>query len=725
MKRLLRFSKGCASLCGAALMVCTVPVKSQAADVQKRPGTSGFKGLESKVAALIREFPRALAFRPPESTEDGKRYRYVEAAKPLFERFNLPTEGLYEAMRSYVLGRLLKKDLTGTELARFYFMIQRYNEVVDVALIAGEEAHHAKPRISANVAAALELAGYAALEQQKYVDAKQYFTVASLETDSETDLGAWTQIQTALAFTHFLLADYPAQLKTLREVMERHRLALGPGHLETLRYHNELAAALYDQRQDAAAEAEYRKILQRLEEKEDANSAALISVRKNLASVLESLKRYTEAEALLRIVLESQRSTLGKTHEDVMRTRFRLVDIVVEGKKFSDAEEEIRSLLEFTRLYLGPDHYHCLVSRRKLASLYYSTGRFTEAATQFQVLHEEEQKVLGVNDRESWTTYNDLGVCYNELNQPDKAEAVFKKVLEWRLKNLPPDDLDTLGTRNNLGIAYDKQKKLQLAKEQYLIAYEARKRLLGPNHDRTLAVLNNLTVLEGKEKDPEVVLQQYRDILQNLLKIHGPEGTETLTARFNIALRLESLLRYEEAEKEYRIIYDIWLRMRGKTHPETMTAFRSLGANLLRQNRAVEAEAMLREGLPNVRENLEPDHEDLILYLYFYAHALSSTNKVEEAIALLSKTLETLIKSKGESFPLVTDFKTQLNYCRQLQQAQVAVKLEKDKMIGGISAAAVLQRPPSSGGSLPINLPLNLPTVPVAPPPKGVPPTKP
>ncbi|GAA5140063.1 hypothetical protein GCM10023213_21930 [Prosthecobacter algae] len=706
-------------------MVSTVPVKSQAADVQKRPGNSAFKGLESKVAALIREFPRALAFRPPESTEDGQRYRYVEAAKPLFERFNLPTEGLYEAMRSYVLGRLLKKDLTGTELARFYFMIQRYSEVVDVALIAGEEAHHAKPRISANVAAALELAGYAALEQQKYVDAKQYFTVASLETDSETDLGAWTQIQTALAYTHFLLADYPAQLKTLREVMERYRLTLGPGHLETLRYHNELAAALYDQRQDAAAEAEYRKMLQSLEEKEDANSAALISVRKNLASVLESSKRCDEAEALLRQVLESQRSTLGKTHEDVMRTRFRLVDIVVEGKKFSDAEKEIRSLLEYIRLYLGPDHYHCLMGRRKLASLYYSTGRFAEAATQFQVLYEEEQKVLGVNDQESWKTYNDLGVCYNEMNQPDKAEAVFKKVLVWQLKNLQHDHLDTLVTRNNLGIAYEKQNKFELAEKQYLITHLARLRLLGPNHDLTRAASNNLTALMIKENDPEVVLQQYQDILQDLLKIHGPKGIETVTVRFNIALRLESLLRYEEAEKQYRIIYDIRLRIRGKTHPETMIAFRSLGANLLRQNRAVEAEAMLREGLPNVRENLKPDDVDLFHYHSTYARALSSTNKVEEAIALLTETLETLIKSKGESFPLVTNFKTQLNHCRQLQQAQVAAKLEKDKMIGGISAAAVLQRPPSSGGSLPINLPLNLPTVPVAPPPKGVPTTKP
>ncbi|MBB5039432.1 tetratricopeptide repeat protein [Prosthecobacter dejongeii] len=665
------------------------------------------------MAALVREFPRALAFRPPEEGPRGDFVRFVKAAEPLCERFQLPREGFYEALRDYGKKRLSQINVRDLETARFYFILGRYPEAVEIALSAGDEAHRSKKRVSAEVVAALELAAYGSLEQRKYVDARKYLAVAVTETNPNDDLSLWTQIQTAMAHTSYLLTDYPAQQKILREVMERHRLALGPGHIETLRYHNELATALYDQRQDVAAEKEYRAILRRLEENEEADSPALTSVRKNLAAVLESLGRLAEEETLRRQVLASQQRTLGKTHPQVLSNRFRLAKCLRGQKKFEEAESELNSMLVFTQRFFGPDSGEVLRSRSNLATYLYELGRYAEAATQLQVLYEQEKKVLGPDHSETLTSYNDLGVCMNELGQHEKAEEILSYVLQCRLKNLPPDDLDTLGTRNNLGIAYEKQNKLLLAEEQYRAAYTARARLLGPDHPKTLAARNNLTGLFKDDRSLEQVLQEYRSMLATLEKQQGPDHPQTMVAHSNIANYLSRLKRFAEAEKELRWIYETRLKTLGSRHPLTLESQIAWNWNLYEQQHYVQAEQRMRQSLPILMEVLQP--EELLLQQFYcqYSLCLAMTGKMDEAIRLLSKTEETLAKHHGKH-PLAADA---TNNLALLKKAQATPNLQPGggQIIQGISPAAVMQTKFQNSTELPLSLPWAMP-------PQGLPP---
>ena len=698
-------------LCFGLLSFSVLPARG--ADVQDKSLKSPFKGLESKVAALAREFPRALAFRPPEEGPQGDFVRFVKAAEPLCERFQLPREGLYEALRDYGKKRLSKIDVRDLETARFYFILGRYPEAVEIALSAGDEAHRSKKRLSAEVVAALELAAYGSMEQRKYVDARKYLTVAATETNPKDDLSLWTQIQTAMAHTSYLLTDYPAQQKILREVMDRHRLALGPGHIETLRYHNELAAALYDQRQDVAAEKEYRAILQRLEENEEADSPALTSVRKNLAAVLESLGRLVEEESLRREVLASQQRTLGKTHPQVLSSRFRLANCLRGQKKFEEAEAELNSMLVFTQRFFGQDSSEVIRSRSNLASYFYELGRYAEAATQFQVLYEQEKKIFGPDHSETLTSYNDLGVCMNELGQHEKAEAILSHVLQCRLKKLPPDDLDTLGTRNNLGIAYEGQKKLLLAEEQYRASYTARARLLGPDHPKTLAVRNNLTGLLKDDHTLEQVLQEYRSMLVTLEKQQGPDHPQTMVAHTNIANYLIRLKRFSEAEKELRWIYETRLKTLGTRHPLTLESQIAWNWNFYEQQRYAQAEEKMRQSIPLFREVLQP--EELLLQQFYcqYSLCLAMTGRMDEAIRLLSKTQETLAKHHG-NHPLTEGAATNLAL---LKKAQATPNLQPGggQIIQGISPAAVMQAKFQNTTELPLSLPWSLPTQ-VSPP---------
>lgn len=679
---------------------------------------SPFTGQEVKLAALIREYPRALAFCPAEKGEFNQAMRFVRATAPLFQRFNLPVEGLYDALIAHVKARLLKKDLKGIDLARFYFIMQRYQEAHDIALAVGDEAHRESHRVSAEIIAALELAAFAAQEVQRYDLSWKYLTVAVGETNASEDIEVWAQIQSDLAYTAYLQKDYPAQQKILRGIMEKYRLALGPGHVQTLRYHNELATALYDQRQDAAAEVEYRAILQRLDEAKEPDEKAIRAVEKNLATVLESLGRHAEAEPLRRAFYEDAAADLGKLDPRTISSRYKLVKNLEEQKKFTDAETELRTLLQHMQLVLGEGKTDTLVCREKLALLIYKAGRYEEAATQYQVLYEDHERILGEDHEMTVLCCKNWGLCLMALDRDAKAETLFKKVLMHRVKRLHADHEEIIEVRMSLGLALQGQRKIKEAEGQIREAMASCERGLPTNDPLAVRVRNVFSALYETPEAKEILLTQFEGNLALLEKRVGAEHADALATRNNVAVLLSQLQRHKEAEGHFRFLHSYYQRVLGEAHPTTIAALTSLSVEIVSQKRLAEGEELLRRAVVAQRAVLSADDQALLITQFRLGACLGEAGKMEESAQQLRHVRDTLVQIKGEKNEVLLkaaeDMLAEVERLRRAQQAQ-GNKLVDVK--GGILVPSVMSGIPQSPLSLPINMDLDAAKTIAQPPP--------
>ncbi|WP_176159515.1 tetratricopeptide repeat protein [Prosthecobacter debontii] len=674
-------------------------------------GTKGqpekdFRGQEMQVAALLREYPRAVSFTPLARDKEGEIRRLFMAVSPLLDRFNLPLDGLFEALQADAKKRLDAKKLTTIERARLAFFVHDYASACALALKAGDTAHQSKHRVVSEVVDALALAAYSAQEMRRFEDARRYLKVAAGETDPKVDLELWADIQASMANLAYLQNDFQFQLAVLREIHQQYSLALGPSHGKTLRYQNELAAALYDQKQDAAAEKEYQEILQRLEKQKNAPPDAILVVRKNLAKVLKSLKRDVDAEVQWRQVIAQLKDSYGGQHEKVIVARNSLAFCLNDQGRYADAEAELVSVMDLARKAYGNDAQATLTARHNLGAFYYDRGRYTEAATQYQILYENEKRVYGPDDPSTLTSYSFLGSCMNDTGKHAKAEEIFKHVLERQLATLPVDALETQATRNNLGIAYREQGKLKEAEEQYRIALSVRERVLGPDHERTLAVRNNLAVLYSSH--PEMLgdarkreISELKATLAQLEAQYGRGHANTVPSRSNLASVLESLGQLPDAEKEYRDIHSILIGERGREHPETVKALMSVAINLMRQKRMNESEALFREGYGILEKVLEPEDDQMIVFRHNFVICLANNQKVMEAVQQAELVCQAIRSRPGSNAAMLAsmeNFIAQTRSTMRPEQNAVGSILQSLSSQGNLQVGTSI---PVSGNTLP------------------------
>ncbi|MEQ1750134.1 MAG: tetratricopeptide repeat protein [Prosthecobacter sp.] len=642
---------------------------------------------------FLREFPTAYAIQGPSVGEGGDEQRFTRVYEELVSRLKLPPELSTQAIREQVekLSRDEKAPLI--DRARADFVRRQYQQVEELAIQAGDVAHRAKSRKPTDISLALQLAALAALERGQNDSALKYIQVAQGETDPKKDLLAWAQIQTSLAHIHWRSSRPAEQISTLRLILSEYMQTEGVTNPYTLYYHNELAAALYDDRQDAAAEKELREILRITETNFGADDAKTVSVRKNLARILESQEHFEDAEAFRRAVIDVQKRTLGVDNPVTLRSRDQLVKNLFEQRKFSECEAEAIGLLELSQRVLGVDHLVTLACQLKLAQCQREQGMMAEAEAKLRVLQEKEIKALGADHLETLNTAQDLGVCLNAQRKYDEAVKVLKPVLGARIRLLKSDHRDTLDTRSQLGIAYQNTGLLEEAEIEFRAVLTALTSQLGKQHPKTVLATQRVSDLLNSPEAKALMISNAKSQLTTAIKAFGPNDTRTLNTQLSLAGTLLNQGQLPEAEKEYRLVHASLTRLLKEETPESLKILREVANSLLNQNKWAEAEPIFIQVLRDQRRVLKPTDPEILQTLYLTGICLGQQNKINEARPILEECLAGTSNVPNILPAFVEKVKNVLDQIIQIQR--------QPKSDNKVATPATTSSPAPSAASLP------------------------
>ncbi len=514
---------------------------------------SSFIGLEPRLDAAFRDAPRLVALSPFSADRAAGSQRFNVLASRLAS-LKLTDEEIRDVVKAYIEERRRHKNMSFLEEARVSFISGAFEDSRDLALRAGDDAHRAKPRDASAVVSCLELAGYAAMELGLNEDARKYLTVAETETHSDKNLPEWARIQTALAQVDFRRGDYTGQQRILRAVFDQHVRALGPGHVETLRYHNELAAALYDQRQDALAQEEYVAILAELEKAPEANTAALISVSKNLATVLEGMGQFLPAEPFRRKVVELQKKVPVARHLDTFLSRLKVIESLQKQGRLVPAIEEMEAVLADVETIRDADPVMLEMSLRFLGSLRYDERSYGKSAPLFQRLYDLLYRRKGPTDLETLAAATMLADNLSHLGESERARTLLEQTLARGAKAGLAEGPDMVTTMHCLALVQQRLGKYAAAEQELRRVHELRARTYGQADVNTLQALFSLADLFAARGDHDLAVQAYLEVLGSLQRYHGPKHPMFMACRTHLAELLEKMGRYREAEEHFTAV---------------------------------------------------------------------------------------------------------------------------------------------------------------------------
>ncbi|MGV9354779.1 alpha/beta fold hydrolase [Streptomyces misionensis] len=215
------------------------------------------------------------------------------------------------------------------------------------------------------------------------------------------------------------------------------------------------------------------------------------------------------------------------------------------------------------------------------------------------------------------------------------------------------DDREILGLRHEHGRIHLDREQLTEAERVLSRVVRARARILGEDHADTLASRHKLARAiheqTGRQTEAEAML---RSIVEAEKQVRGHEHYDTLVVRHTLARTMQALGAHREAEAEARQVLDISRRNHWPpATPEVLRVRETLSHSLLSQNRAQEAEQVIREAL---RDASQPSDSNLVMRLRytFVLVLLGIRGRTPEAVSELRTLVLDLDRVVSSKHPL-------------------------------------------------------------------------
>ncbi|AGZ43251.1 hypothetical protein AFR_24925 [Actinoplanes friuliensis DSM 7358] len=211
-------------------------------------------------------------------------------------------------------------------------------------------------------------------------------------------------------------AGGPGAERDFAQVLADRRRVLGETHPNTLITRHNLAWIEQAGGNYAAAEDQFRAVLQLQIPRLGRAHPHTVATAANLAWDLLQQRQFTTARLLFTQVLKIRTGRLGSLHPDTQTTRGNLGWLTYEEGDFVRAERRFRKLLGDRTRLLGDHHPRTLTTRHNLALSLRSQRRLPEARDEFiSVLGDQERVIGGSHDSTLATRYN-LAVTLRMLN---------------------------------------------------------------------------------------------------------------------------------------------------------------------------------------------------------------------------------------------------------------------------------------------------------------------
>ncbi len=349
-----------------------------------------------------------------------------------------------------------------------------------------------------------------------------------------------------------------------------------------------------------------RDMLDRGVQKIDTSLGAQPELRADLMETMgrayRSLGLYEQAGQLLEGALRLDRR--GRDDLTFAQDLQNLAGVLHDKGKDTEAERLVQESLAIQRRRGATQSLDYAKGLTNLGEILEDKGDFAQAEAGLKESLAIKNRLPTVDEKDIATSLNNLGKLYATRGDSATAELYYRKSLEIRQRlagGRPDPDLAT--SLGNFGSFREDRGDLASAETFYREALAMRRKLYPDNSNPKVAYsLGNLgqaLTAEGKTSEAENCL---REALKLADEIHGfsPSIRATILRHFAAVLLREN--KPAEAEAKAREAYIVF-RTKDPTNWRTADAESVLGGCLAAQGRFKEAEPLLKESYPLLRND--------------------------------------------------------------------------------------------------------------------------
>jgi tetratricopeptide (TPR) repeat protein/predicted Ser/Thr protein kinase len=405
-----------------------------------------------------------------------------------------------------------------------------------------------------------------------------------------------------LAWAYVAAGHGPQAIELLEQVRDKRAKQPGLDELESLVVLHCLGSAYLQAGRTSDAIRELEHVRDAMTAMLGPNDARVLSTLNSLAWAYQTVGRADEATALFERVYEGMLRELGPDHPDTLTVKCNLATIYVQAGRTADAIPLLEHIRNEKLPLMGGGHPGVLNVLNNLALAYKSVGRIAEAITLYQEVRDQKLAILGSEHPDTLATLNNLAAAYQAAGRSSEAIELLEPLRDQLLKMFGPDHPNTLKTMNNLASAYQSSGRTSEAVELFERAYGQLGKTLGFDHVNTMSTAQRLAAVFDEAGQFGRAEQLLREVVERLRKQKGPESTAVaglLSALASNLLKQEKAVEAESVARES-------LTIREKLEPDAWTTASTrslLGGCLLAQQKYAEAEPLLVAGYEGLKRH--------------------------------------------------------------------------------------------------------------------------
>ena len=373
----------------------------------------------------------------------------------------------------------------------------------------------------------------------------------------------------------------------------------------------------------------------------------LISMN-NLAQAYQAVGNMDRAVPLMEEALKLMTAKLGTDDPNTLTAMNNLAWGYQIVGKMDRALPLCEEVLKLRAANLGADHPDTLMSMNNLANSQQAVGKLDRALPLFEKALKLMTAKMGAGHPDTLTAMNNLAQCHLAVGNLDRAVPLMEETLKLITANLGADHPKTLTAMGNLANGYHAVGEVDRALPLYEEAFKLLTANLGADHPDTLSAMSSLAMGYRAVGKMDRALPMFEESARGIENLHFQRATAKIIIANTISA-YEAVRQLDKAEAWQRKWLAVVKAEAGTASPAYARELAYLGLLLLKQQKAAEAEPILRESLA-IREKAQPEEWTTFNTRSMLGGALLGQRKYADAEPLLLKGYEGM-KAREKAIP--------------------------------------------------------------------------
>jgi len=399
------------------------------------------------------------------------------------------------------------------------------------------------------------------------------------------------------------------------------------------------------------------------------------------------LGEYAPAERHQRRAVALKAELYGAFSQETLDEHNRLVQLLLWSDQLEEAGRLSAELLEISRETFGPLHETTLYAMDN-RGMYFQEMTMLDAAT--EILEEAIDgmtQTLGERHELTLTCINHYGNVLVDAGRHEEAYHVTRDLYERKVEAYGPNDVRTLLELNNLASTLANFGRYDEAIEIFEGLIPEAEAAWGDEHPNFLSMLHLYAYALSAARRFDDSLPLCERVHEVRDRVLGEAHADTLAALNNLVVNLLNLKRYRDAEPLARRLLETTIETRGEHDYAAWKAMDALGNIMSGLEDHAQAATFHERAYEYARQQLGPDHPDVLYAQNNHARALQELGEFDRAADLLADAVERF--ERAAPFDRQSLFVLHWNLGRALHDAGRMPEAERELLISHELASEV------------------------------------